>query len=333
MRKAAAILIFAALLWSAWWLVAALGVRSGIAAWFDAQAARGWQADYAAAESAGYPSQVVTTLSAPALADPATGVAWQADRLVLQSPAIWPADVTLRFPDTPQRLSHWGETVTLVAADMTAALQLDHGLALRVDMAKVRAGPWTMTREDRPLARAEGLSFTMQARDEPAVYDITAELPGLVPGDRLREVAAISDELPDRLDALKLRGRVRFDKPWDLGALEEARPQPRAIDLDLLEARWGALRILAAGQVEVAADGTPEGQVTLKADNWRDMLAMARRSGALPPDLAAPAARALELLAGIGGNPDALDVTLTLRGGYIAVGPVPIAPAPRLLLR
>ena len=59
---------------------------------FDAQQEHGWQADYAAMSTSGYPLHLITALDNPALADPATGIAWQADWLHLQSPAIWPGE-------------------------------------------------------------------------------------------------------------------------------------------------------------------------------------------------------------------------------------------------
>lgn len=135
------------------------------------------------------------------------------------------------------------------------------------------------------------------------------------------------------LDTLELRARVTFDKPWDRSALETARPQPRRVVLNLADARWGRLRILAAGEFEVDAQGQPDGTVTLKVDNWREMLEMARQSGALPPEAVGPAERALRLLSGIGGNPDALDARITLSGGYMSFGLIPLGPAPRLILR
>ena len=79
------------LAWSLWWWIAGFGVRTGVAAWFEDQRARGWQAEYAGIATSGYPARHSTRLDQPALADPATGVAWRADWLTLDSPAARPS--------------------------------------------------------------------------------------------------------------------------------------------------------------------------------------------------------------------------------------------------
>jgi hypothetical protein len=126
---------------------------------------------------------------------------------------------------------------------------------------------------------------------------------------------------------------VRFDRPWDRTALEESRPQPRHIELSLADVKWGGLRLQAAGAVDVDEAGRADGAVTIKAENWREMLMLARSTGQLPESLANTLESGLGLLAGLGGNRDALDLTLNLAEGYWALGPIPLGPAPRLILR
>ena len=105
--RLAKLVIAALLLWSLYWAAAAWGLRTGIAAWFSEQQRQGWQAEYAGLETSGYPATHLTRISRPALADPGTGTAWRADWLELESPAIWPGQLTLRFPASPQRLSYF----------------------------------------------------------------------------------------------------------------------------------------------------------------------------------------------------------------------------------
>ena len=60
---------------------------------------------------------------------------------------------------------------------------------------------------------------------------------------------------------------------------------------------------------------------------------MANASGALPDQAVDPVNRVLGLLAGLSGNPNALDVELGFRDGFVTLGPVPLGPAPRIFLR
>jgi hypothetical protein len=85
--------------------------------------------------------------------------------------------------------------------------------------------------------------------------------------------------------------------------------------------------------LDVDADGNPTGTLSLQARNWREMLAVAEASGSLPQQIRPQVERALGLLASASGNPDAIDVTLTLANGTVSLGFLPLAPAPQLILR
>lgn len=327
------VVIVLGLLWSAYWYIAGFGLRSGIEGWFATQSARGWQADYASIETSGYPMRHRTMLTSPALADPATGTAWQADWLELDSPAVWPGRQTLRFAPTPQRLSYFDRTLVIEAEDMQADLHLHPGIALALDRLALTAAPWSISGPAGPVANAQDLTLSMVQAEQPETYQITIEAADFTPGEEIRRVLASSTVLPRSFDALTLETTVQFDKQWDRSALEDKRPQPVAIDLKLAELHWGELRLFAAGKLDVDAQGIPTGEIALKAENWREMLAMAEAAGAIPPQAIDPAERVLNMLASLGGNPSTLDVQLNFRDGFVALGPLPIGPAPRLILR
>jgi hypothetical protein len=333
MMRMVKLVIALVLAWSLYWLVSGMLLRQSLSGWFEAQAARGWQAEVADLSTSGFPLRHVTRLESPALADPATGTAWQADWLELDSPAIWPGQQTLRFAETPQYLSYFDQTVILTAEGMAADLHLRPGAALQVQRMALTAGPWVLADRAGPLAGAATLALEMDQLDRPETYTLRFAAEDFTPGARLRDAVAQGDGLPPGFETLELAMTVAFDRPWDRSALEERRPQPVAIDLALAELQWGPMRLKATGAVTVDAAGVPEGRVTLKAENWREMLALAQASGALPAVAAASVETALSLLARIGGNPDALDVDLDFQGGLVALGPLTLGPAPLLILR
>ncbi|MGR3802453.1 DUF2125 domain-containing protein [Marinibacterium profundimaris] len=328
------VLVGLAVLWCLVWGGTAFVLRQAITGWFDARIAEGWQADYAEISTGGFPLRHVTVLREPALADPGTGRAWSADAISLDSPAVWPGRQSLRFADTPQYISYFDNTSVLTAADMVADLDLAVGLALQLRSMGLSAGPWSLEAAERPVASGAGLTMAM-VQDEAVAetYGILLDIPDFAPGPRLRGLMGGAESLPDTFGALAMDMDVRFDRPWDRRALDERRPQPQRIDLRLAEVAWGPLRISAAGGFDVDAEGVPEGQITIRAENWREMLRMAEAAGALPPAAAQSAERALGFLAGLGGNAGALDVQLNVTGGVVALGPIPLGPAPRLILR
>jgi hypothetical protein len=329
----AKIVVLGAVLWSGYWAIAAYGIRSGLAAWFETQRSDAWQADYANITTTGYPLKVTTTLDQPALADPGTGVAWQADNLTLTAPAWWPGHVTVAFPQTAQRLSYLDQSLNLTTTDTTAAMRLKPGSQLEVQDLSLLAGEWGLVQGDGTLFGASDLIVSAQQTERPEEYRMNVSATGFQPGSIPRATMRLPDSWPLVFDTLALDMTVAFDRVWDRTALEQSRPQPRAITLKLLEANWGELRLLATGDVTVDDNGVPTGQVAIKASNWRDMLALAKESGSVSPDIIDATESVVGMLAQLSGNGETLDVKVGLRDGYMLLGPVPIGPAPRLFLR
>jgi hypothetical protein len=112
-----------------------------------------------------------------------------------------------------------------------------------------------------------------------------------------------------------------------------ARPQVEAIRIGDLRATWGNLDLRAAGEVTVDAEGVPTGEIVVKATNWREMLTIAEATGVVPSGLVPTIERGLSLLARLSGPPETLDAPLSFRNGLVTFGPVPLGPAPRIVLR
>ncbi|MEW2911236.1 DUF2125 domain-containing protein [Leisingera sp. JC11] len=331
--RLAKLLIAALLVWSLYWAAAAWGLKNGIAAWFEAQESRGWQAEYAGLETQGYPLRHQTRISRPALADPRTGTAWRADWLELSSPAAWPGQLELHFPATAQRLSYFDRTAVITADGLQASLHLKPGVALELEQMAAVADSWQIARGGEAVLSGAALDLRMVQAGAPETYRIAAEAREFAPRAAWRRLLAASAPLPERFDTLKLEMTVDFDAPWDRSALEQRRPQPRRIGLKLADARWGDLRLKATGTLTVDDQGLPEGEIALQAENWRGLVLMAERSGALPPSLRSSVERVLGLLAEARGNPRNLDITLGFADGYVTLGPLPLGHAPRLIIR
>ena len=332
MRRLLVVVLVAAGLWSGWWMVGSQGAKAGFAGWFETRRAAGWQADYADLTLRGFPNRFDATFTDLVLADPGTGWVWSAPFFQVLALSYQPNHVIAVWPDR-HRLSTPEGPVDITSAALTASIRVDAGPALALARANLVAETLTLTDARAEAATATALRAAVERVDGTAEsYRIgfTAEDLSLPAG--LRRLIGASDRLPPRLSAFRADLTARFDRPWDRSAIETARPQPVAIDLALAEAKWGDLELALAGKVAVA-DGTPEGSVTIKARNWREMLVMARTSGALAPALADQAEGILGMLARTTGHPETLDLPLTFRGGLTFVGPLPVGPAPRLVLR
>lgn len=327
------VVLLAAAGWCGYWFFGAWTLDRAVEAWLAERRAEGWVAESADSTVRGFPNRFDLTLAELELADPETGLAWSAPFFQILSLSYRPHHVIAVWPDeqsvaTPfERIGVTSEDFrgSLRLADMTT-LGLENATFVSEAVALESDAGWT-------AALDTGRMAVRRVPATEATYEIGVEALGLTPAERARGLLDPSSRLPSKIETLRLDAAVAFTAPWDRTAIEVARPQPTHVDLRELRATWGRLDFRAAGELEIAADGTPEGEITVKAENWREMLELGVASGAVPQSLASTIERGLEALAGMSGSPDTLDAPLTFRDGRIFYAFVPLGPAPRLLLR
>lgn len=332
MRLLVKLLILAALLWSGYWALAARGLERGLADWVAARRAEGWAADYATLGVTGFPTRFDTTITALTLADPETGLAWSAPEFRFEAQSHRPHDITAIWP-AAQQIATPREKIAVGAGQMSGNLTFRPGPALEVaradytleEFSLISTAGWRVgiARATLEGAAVEGRAHAHRIRFDAADMRLPARLVALL--DR-------AGVLPDLFERLTVEAVLGFDAPWDRRAIEDRRPQVTRIELGLLDATWGRLALQAAGDLQVA-DGRPAGTLTVRATNWREMIAIARASGQLPEGLADRLEDALGVLAGLSGRPETLDVPLRFALGKTWLGPVPLGPAPDLTLR
>lgn len=334
MRRLIWIALFLAILWCAWWATFGWGLKSALDVWFEDRRSAGWQADYASLDLRGFPMHVRADLDDIILADTASGLVVTLPDLSIGAPTHWPGDVTLKFPNDPISFASPQGQSSLTLSDATAEMRLHPGPSLELEKISSVSNAWSVSSSVGSLVSARNLTLTMdQISTAPQSYRFVAEAADLRPGNIPRAALRIPEDWPLTFDTFTLDGEVSFDKPWDISAIESARPQPTSIKLKLAEAQWSDLRLFFAADLEVDAEGIPTGTINVQAENWEVMLDLAERSGLLPSALREQAASGLGTLARFSGDPTALDVQMNLKGGFMFVGFIPIGPAPKLILR
>jgi hypothetical protein len=183
-------------------------------------------------------------------------------------------------------------------------------------------------------ASAEALRLAMyETEGAPDTYDIGLETTTLTLSETLRKRLDPAELLPEALSVLRLDAQVGFDTRWDIRALEERRPQPTRIALREARGQWGDLMLRATGTLEMDARGLPTGEIAIQAENWRRMLEVARRSGALPERLGNLIERGIEGLAALSGRSDTLDIPLSFEAGQVKLGFIPLGRTGPIRLR
>lgn len=320
--------------WGLYWAGAAYLSRTALTTWMEARRADGWQADWARISIAGFPNRLDRTIHRPALADPESGWAWDADWLQLLGLVYRGNHVIVVLPPE-QRLATPNQRMTLTGDRMRASLVLEPGPA---DSAPLK----TLTAVLRELALTSEQGWSLAA-DETRLalrptagralsYDLGVEVVGLRPPAPTLVALSRRGLLPETVDRLRIDAAVTLSGPLNQTALETERPAIRAIELREARAIWGGLDLAIAGDLETDARGRAVGELVVKARNWQDMLDIARSLNAVPQTMLDGAEQALTLLAGLAGRRDTLDLPLSFRDGRTFLGPLPIATAPILRL-
>jgi hypothetical protein len=326
--------VVAALAWGLYWVAGMTALDRGVTAWLDDRRGEGWVAEAATIDTRGFPNRFDTTFSALELADPETGVAWSAPVFQILSLSYKPGHVILLWPGE-QRFSMPGQTFAIAAETMRGSLIVDLAPTVPLASATIEIANAQVSSSNDWVAGLASGQISMRAKPgaaDPASYDLYLDLGGLVPDPAMLARLPGADRLPDTISTARIGATVLYDKPWDRSAIEDARPQPRRVDVQELAVQWGDLALQASGTLDIGADGLPTGGLEVQATNWREMVAIARATGALKEQYVGPVTRGLEMLAGLSGDPETLEVPLSFRDGRSYLGPVPVGPAPVIRL-
>ena len=97
MRAVVWMLVLAGLLWCGYWAVGSVGVSRAVTGWLEDRTNEAWQAE-AGVAVAGFPRAFDLTLADVALADPETGLAWEAPEFRVSAPAWAPTQIQAAWP-------------------------------------------------------------------------------------------------------------------------------------------------------------------------------------------------------------------------------------------
>jgi hypothetical protein len=330
MTRMIVVLLVGALAWMVWWAVGKGAYEQGLAGWIDERRTDGWVADVGSLDTRGFPNRFDTTVADLNLADPETGVAWSVPVLQILSLAYKPHQVIAVVSDT-HRFSTPLASYQIRHDDARASLFLKPEPALGLDSARLVLDGLDISSSLGWQAGVVSGRFAVESVDVAEdTYRLGADIEELALAAPTKQLLDPAGVLPDVVEAMRLDATLAFNGPWDRFAIEDRRPQPTRLVLDDVSAVWGSVTFRAAGALEISPDGYPDGEITVRAVQWRQLLEMAVSSGVLPKEAAGPLERALALMS---GQTDTLDAKFGFRGGMVRLGIIPIAPAPRLAIR
>ncbi|MBY4895081.1 DUF2125 domain-containing protein [Rhodobacteraceae bacterium N5(2021)] len=306
--------------------------------WLDDRQADGWVAEVSDISVSGFPLQFVTELQNLELADPETGLAWSVASLEFRQDVLrldriearWPAVQVIASPYERLNVSELGAE----GLHLQAALDVQPTNRFALDALHVDTGPLQVSSSDGWQTQWEqGSLILTRVADTETTYDIMALATAMTPPEAWRTRLDPAGVLPAIMERAEVQVTATFDAPWDMDAIEVARPQFTALQIDEVSMRWGDMLFRATGTLDVTAGGVPEGELAVRAENWRAMVDLASNAGVVPERLRGTAEAMLEVLAGLSGSEENIDATLSFSNGRVFIGPLPIGHAPSLRLR
>lgn len=326
--------VIAALGWGTYWYVGASALEKGLALWLEQRRAEGWQATAAGIETRGFPNRFDTTFEALDLSDPTTGLGWSAPLFQLFALSYKPTHVIAVWPGE-QRITLSGEEITAQADALRGSFEFPPDPDLPFNAVTVHAQNARLTSTAGWNTGFGTGQISMRATPGAQIansYDLFLDAADIAPTPAVRDRIGAASGLPDLIAGLQLRATAIFDKRWDRSALEDARPQPRQVSVETIEAHWGEVHFVARGALEIDAEGQPTGQLDATIANWRAALTVLAATGRLDPARIEALEQGLTLLAALNGNPEVLAVPLIFAEGMMRIGPVPVMAAPILAL-
>lgn len=333
MGRLIVIVLVAAGAWAAYWAVGATALERGLNTWIDERRQEGWVTDVAELEVRGFPNRFDTELRDLRFADPDTGIAWSAPFFQILALSYRPTQVIAVWPNE-QKFSTPFQTLDITTTQARGSIFLEATPSLALDRSSIVIDDLTLQSSLGWTASLnQGRFATEQVAARENAHRFGVEVTGLDPAQETLDVLDPAGIMPPTIDRLHLDADMTFDGPLDRHTLEDARPQITAIDLSDLSAIWGDVTFRAAGELTVAPDGTPEGSISIRAVEWRRILQMSVAGGLIPQRVAPSVERGLEFVAGLSGRSDTLDFDVTFKNGITLIGPLPVGPAPKIIIR
>ena len=316
-------------LWGGWWFAASSAEHRAAVAFFADRRAAGFTAEYSSLDVAGFPSRLDLTVNDVALGDPAAGITWRAPFAQLLALSYNPYHFIAALPHRQELATPVG-TFSVTSDRMEASLRVVPGLAFTLDeIVAVADQPGLTASTGWQVTAATMRLATRRVPGRLLAQQIGAEADHITPNPMLKAMLDPTGALPDTLDQAYLDAEAGFDTAIDRHSTTHP---PHLTDLTLRDGHitWGQMLLSATGKVTVDAEGVPEGRITIRAKDWKGMVAVAVTLGLVRPELAPTVQNMLAELAKGSPDPDVVELPLEFQKGWMSLGPLPVGAAPRL---
>lgn len=329
MKRLTYLVIIFAMVYGGYWFVGSSALESGLKTQLDKMATRGWQIDYDTLETRGFPSRFDTTITDISLTSPDGSLSYEAPIVQALALSYQPNQIIAAFPDQ-QILNLEGMPITIGSEGFRASVVVAANTALSLTSMTAEAPFLALSVvPEQQLQISNLITALREGNGIPNTYDLFLGADDIILPPNVRATFDPEDKQPNALETIKLDASMTLDRPLDRHTLPVWEVDPgrlRGFTLRSLQIQWGDLEITGDGTFAIAADGTPDGTITLHVNDWQGILSLMQSTGVVPSQYQFLAQSMGQTLAQ-GAKDLALPVTVT--NGNLSVGPLPLGIAPK----
>ena len=330
MRKLLFLLVLGTALWSGYWFVGSSALRQGEEQWLADQAAQGMTAEKTSLSVVGFPNRFDLTVEGVRLADPQSGIGWQAPFAQVFAMTWKPWHIIAALPPE-QVVTLPDQAITVTADGLRASLRARPATDVPLAAVVVESGALLAASSQGWTAGADRfVASVLAAEGAPNDYDLALDVAGLAPAPALMARLTAEAGLPATIATIQLRAVASLTAPIDRHA-GQTRPQLAALDLGQALINWGDLTATASGSVAPDDQGLASGRIEIAVTNWQRMVPALVAAGVVKPELSQTVENMMAALAQASGDPAVLNLPLVLDDGWMSLGPLPLGPAPMMV--
>ncbi|MBB5723147.1 hypothetical protein FHS72_002784 [Loktanella ponticola] len=318
-----------ALIYSGYWAVGSYALKNTVQNQLTTLENNGWLVDYSALNTRGFPSRFDTTATDLNITAPDQSISYMTDIVQVLALSYRPNHAIIAFAPE-QSLILDGLPIEIASDGLRASVGVNANTSLSLDAVTAEAKSLQFNLEQGTISSLNDALFAMrESSAAPNTYDTyftssdiawPALILGQLPAD---------NRLPETVDAATIDAAITLDRPIDRLTLSAWQTDPanlRGVDLRSLSITWGPFVITGNGSFTINEAGTPDGTITLTANDWKGILAAAQSLGVISEQYQFMAQSIGETLS---QGDDTLVLPITVANGNLSIGPLPLGPAPK----
>lgn len=330
MRKLIALIVVASLFYAGYWFVGRAQIEDRLTEALIQADAGSIDVSYSTLKTRGFPSRFDTTVTDFLFTDTATGTQWSAPVFQVLALAYRPNEVIAIFPPE-QSFTINGNEIDLLTQDMRASGKVRANAALSfIDATITMDAPRFLADTGVELAMANVLAAMRLTPETTQTYDIFLEAHSIELPENTRRFIDPGNLQPPLIRNLRFDSDVTLSAPLVLNDPDGTPPTIETVSIKEFALTWGDMSLTAIGDIQPAANGMPNGSISVTARNWQQALDLAVANGMVDANRTF---LVTEILGNLDETPhiaDTLTLTLSVSDGAMSLGGFTLGQLPPL---